>query len=438
MDAQLPIPYRAGRRASDVSPGRLHPPAGEVIRGPHRMASSLWWAHPSILILLVLLPIYLSVLVYDFRKHVPIAYVPGFDYWVGLVMLLSMVVGVQWALAHRHTLQVRRPPRVTNRVMWLLLLPTLLAYALWFGPVLARPELLLEVFRGERSEIRNDIDTIKGITTFTQWGVAYVIAYAIKAAYEPSTVTRAHRIGLALVFVLAAFRAFAWAERLALIELAICFGITRLSHLQVPAGWRSRAANVVPALAPLALFGLFTLSEYFRTWEQLQNQYSSVWALSLDRLTTYYATAVNNSIGALVEIQGWPFYSSAFALESLWKTPGLGELLSAAFYDPRWLEARWLVQFGNVAFNSHTAYFRIVLDLGYFGSVVYHLVMGYIIGRAYLGWQRGRVFGLLMYGVFVLHLLESLRFSYLAETRFVPLALGLAVLAWDIRSQQRR
>ena len=59
--------------------------------------------------------------------------------------------------------------------------------------------------------------------------------------------------------------------------------------------------------------------------------------------------------------------------------------------------------------------------------------VGYIIGRAYAGFRRGYTFGLLMYAVFVLFLIESLRYSYLAETRFVPLAVGLILLAFDIR-----
>jgi uncharacterized integral membrane protein len=60
-----------------------------------------------------------------------------------------------------------------------------------------------------------------------------------------------------------------------------------------------------------------------------------------------------------------------------------------------------------------------------------------LIGRAYMGWQRGHVFGLLMYAIFMVHLLESLRFSYLAETRFIPLVLGLLVLALEVHRQRR-
>ena len=397
-----------------------------------RQASELWWLHPSRIILLVLMPVYLSVLAYDFKKHTPIAYVPGWDYAFGLLLLLAMLAGVQLALAHRHTVNTVRPPQISLGLMLVLLLPALAAYAVWFGPVLLRTELLLEVVRGERAEIRDDIATVKGITTFTQFGLAYVIAYAIKSGTQPRSITRIEKAGLALVFVLAFFRAFAWAERLAVMELLVCFAVTRMAYLPIASNRNWRLARVLPALAPFALYGVFTATEYFRSWEFLTSQYSSVWELSLDRLITYYATAVNNGIGVLVETPDWPYYSGAFVFESLWLTPGLGQMLDGAFGNRRIVESHWLQSLGNPAFNSPTAYFRTVLDLGYFGSVLYYTGLGYLIGRAYLGLQRGQVFGLLMYGVFVLHLIESLRYGYLGETRFVPLAIGLTLVALDI------
>ena len=69
------------------------------------------------------------------------------------------------------------------------------------------------------------------------------------------------------------------------------------------------------------------------------------------------------------------------------------------------------------------------------GKIVYERFFAafcFLIGRAYSGFQRGQVFGLLMYGVFVLHLAESLRYGYLGETRSVPLFLGLTLVALDI------
>ena len=381
---------------------------------------------------------YLSVLAYDFKQHAPLVYVPGWDYAFGLVMLLAMVTGVQLALAHRYTVQAVAAPQISLALMMLLLVPTLVAYAVWFGPVLQRPELLMEVVRGERPEIRDDISTVKGVTTFTQFGLAYVIAFAVLAGSKTRAITRIEKVGFVLIFVLACFRAFAWAERLAVMELLVCFTVSRLAYAQTTSTQQWRLACTLPAMAPFLLYGVFTLTEYFRSWEFLTKEYDSVWHLSLDRLTTYYATAINNGVGVLVETTDWPYYSGAFIFESLWLTPGLGSLLDGAFGHRQMVEAQWLHTFGSPAFNSPTAYFRTVLDLGYLGSAVYYTGLGYLIGRAYLGLQRGHVFGLLMYGVLVLHLIESLRYGYLGETRFVPLALGLTLVAMDIHRLRGR
>jgi oligosaccharide repeat unit polymerase len=298
--------------------------------------------------------------------------------------------------------------------------------------------LLAEIVSGARSELRDSLSTTAGITTFTQFGVAYVIAYALKSGAGIQPISRLERAGLILVFVLAAFRAFAWAERLAVTELIVCWTITRMAYLPItrPSHWR--IANVAPTVAPFGLYLIFTASEYFRSWEYYTNQYDSVWAFTLDRLLAYYATAVNNGIGVLVDTTGWPHYSGAFVVESLYRMPGLGPLLQQAFSDPRTVPHDWLEVYARPEFNSPTDYFRIVLDLGFFGAALYYLLLGYVIGRAYDGLRQGRTFGLLGYGVLVLQLMESLRYGYIGEARFVPLLIGLLLVAADMHRQRER
>ncbi len=97
------------------------------------------------------------------------------------MLLLSVAVGIQWALAQSRQGPAQLPPRLSSGLMLALLLPALLSYAVWFGPLLGKPQLLLEIVRGERSELRDAISTVPGVTTFTQFGVAYAIAYAMKA-----------------------------------------------------------------------------------------------------------------------------------------------------------------------------------------------------------------------------------------------------------------
>lgn len=408
------------------------PPGGST-----RRAADLWWLHPSVIVLLGLLPMYLAVLLYDLRRTVPAAYIPGLNYWFGVLLLLAVVVGIHWALSPARLGAARVPPRISLGVMLLLLLPALAAYAVWFGPLLAQPQLLVELATGQRSYVRDEISTVKGVTTFTQFGLAYIVAYAIKTGARMQRVHRIEHLGALLLVLLAVFRAFAWAERLAVLELMVCFTITRMAYLPITTARGWRLASVLPALSPLVVYGVFTASEYFRSWPFYQDQHDSVWAYTLQRLVTYYATAVNNGVGMLEETPGWPFFSGSILLESLWKIPpGLKDVVGAVAIDVPPLEAQFLERFASPEFNSPTAYFRIVLELGYFGAALFFLGLGYLIGRAYAGLRRGHVFGLLCYGVFVLHLAESLRYGYLGETRFVPTALGFLLVALDIQRQR--
>lgn len=400
-------------------------------------AADLWWLQPSLIVLLAVLPIYLGVLAYDFSHVVQNAYVPSLFFAFGVVLILALAVGAQWALAHRVQGPTLMPPQISTAAMMVLLLPTLAAYAGWFGPLMLRPELLMEIALGQRREVRDSISTIPGVTTFTQFGVAYAIAYAIKSGAAVQKVSAAERIGFALVIALATFRAYAWAERLAVIEILVCYVIARMAYLPLTGTRLRRAADIVPAIGPFVLYLLFTASEYFRSWEFYVNQYSSVWAFTLDRLITYYATAVNNGIGILVETADWPHYSGAFVVDWLYIMPGVSKLFEDAFGNPRDVTALFLNTYLRPEFNSPTAFFRIVFDFGFLGSVLYCLAVGYVVGRAYIGFRRGHIFGLLTYPVCVLFLIESLRYSYLGETRIVPLAVGLGIIGLDMRRGRR-
>ena len=411
------------RRAIDALPAR----------NPLRRAADLWWLHPTLIILLIVVPVYLSVLGFDFRRVVQNVYVPSALYLFGLLLILCVPVGIQWALASQPPTPARQPPRISRTVMLMLLLPALLAYALWFGPLLAKPDLLLELVRGQRPEVRDTISTLPGVTTFTQLGVAYAIAYAIKSGAGIERLSAIERFGFWLLLGLAVFRAFVWAERLAVIEFVVCFLVARLAYLPVSTSKRWRFANIAPVLAPLVLYLIFTASEYFRSWEFYSNQYDSIWAFTLDRLITYYATAVNNGIGMLTDNTRWPYLSGAFVVEWPFRMPGLAKVLEAAVGNPRDDFLEWLSVFARPEFNSSTAYFRSAVDLGYAGSVLFFIATGFFIGRAYAGFRRGFTYGLLVYPVFVLAMIESLRYSYFGESRIVPLAVGLIMVGLDMR-----
>lgn len=401
-----------------------------------RPAAHLWWLHPGRIVVLVLIPLYLAIGGFDFARVVKNVYVPSGLYLFGLVLIVAMGLGIGAAVLHAPLRAVpREPPRISTGLMLLLLAFMLLAYAVWLGPLVARPALLVEIWRGERAELRDDLSTSPGLTTLTQLGVAYVIAYAIKCGAGVQRVSRAEHIGFWLVLALALLRAFAWAERLAVLELMVCWVVARLAYLPIHSEARWRIASVAPAIAPLLVYLAFTASEYFRAWEYYVHRYDSIWAFTLDRLLTYYATAVNNGAGIATDLTGWPYFEGGFTFKWLHRMPLIGSLFEVSFGNARPIDNDWLERYARPEFNSPSTVFRVLLDLGYFGATLFLIGIGWLIGRAWVGFRLGHRYGLLTYPMWMLFLLEFMRYSYLSESRFVPLALGLILLALDIRRQ---
>jgi hypothetical protein len=231
------------------------------------------------------------------------------------------------------------------------------------------------------------------------------------------------------MLLLAVVRAVVWSERLAVIEVVVVYLVATLAYTRVTTqrGWR--IATIVPLVAPLLLYVVFTATEYMRTWDHYRNDYDSVWEFALERLLTYYATASNNGIGLLVENNQWPMYSGRFIAEWLYLMPELGDWMREALGDPMSYYTTFLDRFARPEFNSATGLFQVVFDLGYAGSMLYFLAVGAVIGSLWIGWRRQSPLSVLFYPVCVMFLVELLRFNYFAATRFLPLALAL-VFVW--------
>ncbi len=391
---------------------------------PRRTAPELWWLDPRRIVLVILVPAYLSFLAFDYSRVVPHAYVPSALYFWGLALLLALAAGASFGA------QTQLPPaggaslHVPRWLPVLLLAGTLVAYAVWFYPLALRPELVLEVLRGERSNVRGAVTTVPPLTTLTQWGVAYAIVYAVRrgggrtAGWE--------RAGLWLIVLLALLRGIVWSERLALIEVLVPYAIARLAFHRFASAAGFRAAALVPLVAPLALYLLFTGSEYFRSWEFYRNYYDSVWRFALDRLTAYYAVAANNGIGLLMESHRWPTFDGSYVLQWAFPRPpgdASNFLLNAAQYD----YDAFLTDFARPELNNPSGLFPIVYDIGFFGSALYFLLMGALIGGAYRAYRQRLAGGVLFYPVCVMFLVELLRFNYFSASRSLPILLALAL-----------
>src|SRR5207237_5340657 len=69
----------------------IFPSGGQ--QGIHPSASELWWLRPAPLVVLVIVPLYLSFLAFDYENVVPRRYVPNANYVWRLVLLLTLALG---------------------------------------------------------------------------------------------------------------------------------------------------------------------------------------------------------------------------------------------------------------------------------------------------------------------------------------------------------
>lgn len=418
-------------------PALAVPPGAWRLPLPGRALATLWWLHPLVAVAAIGL-VYASFALFDFSRIVPRSWIPSPHYAWGGALLLALAMGITAMVADRRAnaslAAVPPVPAAFDLPRWatgLLLACTLLAYTVWFQPLLLRPQLLLDVLAGRLFNLRDVAPTTPGLTTMTQFGVAYVVAVAALRASRVRPLAAWERLGVFAVFVLGTIRMLAWGERLALIELLVPWAIAQLAFAQVYRVSRWQLFSLLPLAAPLLLYGIFTATEYFRSWTTYQREYDSIWAFTLERLLAYYATASNNGIGLLAETDRWPLFSGRYVAEWLHLMPVVGDLLRASVGDGHQQYYSFLERFARPEFSNPSGLFPIVFDIGYAGSMLYFLAVGLLIGRLWVLWRLHSPAGLLFYPVMVLFLVELLRFNYLASSRFFPAALALLFL-WSV------
>jgi oligosaccharide repeat unit polymerase len=393
-------------------------------------AAQLWWLRPAPLVLCVIVPLYLSFLSFDYENVVPRRYVPSENYWWGLLLLGALALGAALAGGRNRIppgtlLPAPAPMRIPGVLTASLLVFTVTAYLVWFGPLTTQPQLIGEIFNGDRDNLRGELQTLPGVTTLTQCGIAFVVLVTIKR-YQ-GTALAWERAGVWLVIALAVGRALLWSERLAVLEVVVPCAVTAAAFYRFRTRQGARLALVLPLIGPVLLFFAFAGTEYFRSWRFYQDYYDSIWQFSYERLMTYYAVATNSGVGLLEEMRNWPQYTGRFVFEWAWSMPKLGPILTDTFGDVRLDFGDFLLDYGDREFNNPSGLFPIVYDIGYFGSAIYFFLVGLVIGLLRRSYAQKQPFGLLFYPFCVLFILELLRFNYLASSRFIPAAGSLFI-----------
>ena len=398
--------------------------------------ADIWWLHPGKLVLLFMLPVYMFVafavpalwpqlIVLKARVYMDYEYAS-----IGACALLA--VGVGALLGGRFDIEPRRPRMsyvIDERFMLAIGGLTVTAYLIWFWPVIARGQLLLE---------RDELNQTPGVTSFTQLGVIYVVCYLIttvRTGVRTSTPVR-WLFGVLLFFIL--LRVYVSSERLALIETAVPAAVIGLRYWEPERPALRSILGVIrgygPVLAIPLLFVFFGATEFVRSWSTYsQTQDISMVDFMISRVATYYYTALNNGAGMLATSE-WPDFRFMHILEFLYKLPfGIGMFLRTELGALTSPSEVFLTRFADVEFNNMSGIFPIFWDVGVTGGLIYFTLLGFVIGWGYYEASAGHPLGSVLFPSMLVACTELLRISYLNESRSFLIVLGALLASTQMR-----
>ena len=360
-------------------------------------------------------------------------YFNGFTILLTAAVIIAFSAGVWVALARqsgyssksewRGAISFSQTLLLFNFSFWV----CILGYVVWVGLGFSRGlgmAALKSVFIGgeEVYSLRTFLETVPGVTTCTQFGIASVVLGCLIGAGGRWDMVRRK---LAILLFLALLRALIYSERLAFLELAIPFLVLRLAE---PGSWaRNRwlhtLIRIAPLLGPAAVYVIFTGFEYVRSWSiYYSSRESSLFLFGFWRLVGYYVTSLNNTSFLLSR---WHHSLAApyFSLRFLWEFPVLNVFIKNVF---SWVPLDYdrfmgLLEFGaNPEFNNWGGLLAPIVDFGVLGGLAYWAVMGLVTGYLYNLYLRKHPLGMCMYPVVYLALTEVPRYLYWSEGRAFP------------------
>lgn len=302
---------------------------------------------------------------------------------------------------------------------------------------------------GYELDVRSLIGTIPGVTTLTQFGIPAVVLSAVLLANRYS---RTELVKLLLVVALAGLRALMFFERLAILELVVPALVVLAGYLATRGGkWARWILQLMPVMFIGGVVLIFGLFEYVRSWTYYGTHGSqSYFDFVVSRIAGYYATALNNG-DLMIEHLQYPGRVPYHTMEALWLAPGLEKLDlylllggnprpiiigdKTSSYDVM------LAQFGNPEFNNNSGYASVFADYGTYGGIVFFLLLGLAAGFLYSRFCTGNsvsMFGLFLYPIFFVGLLELPRYFYWSQGRATPAWVGLIVLAIMLARREAR
>ncbi|QOV98104.1 oligosaccharide repeat unit polymerase [Rhodococcus pyridinivorans] len=369
--------------------------------------------------------------------------------------LLAAISGVAFLIGLA-LIQIRRMPtrqleiyvgsniiRVAQKSARVTFWIAILGYIFWVvaalrqGAGIQQVQAVLNFQEGSVGDLKRVSVPVGGLTTLTQ-----LAAISVTLRFFLIRVGIRDRVWeLYVLLALSVMRAFFYGERLALIEVAVPIVILLVvvSQAQRKAAGGTFVRAVLPVLAVPALWSVFAIFEYSRSWLAYRlTTDKTFFEYITDRLLGYYITSINNSSLYHQKLVGLT-HDPLFSFPAVWDSPVVGQLLGPAVVSGTGVRSWWsatLASRGNPEFNNAGTFLVVDADIGTFGSVVYWMVLGILIGLAYYKMRTGRLAGLLAYATVFLGLLELLRIIYWVQGRFVPTLIGIVIVGAMLSNAQ--
>jgi oligosaccharide repeat unit polymerase len=284
--------------------------------------------------------------------------------------------------------------------------------------------------------MRTQLERSAGISSLASLGLAFFVLVAHRVwTLRAGPLPRALRVMAWLLGALTLFRAFAWAERLALIEVGVVVALFCFGHGDMTRPLLRRIRQALPLLAATSVIGFFALAEFDRSWSShyaaIESSYGSFIA---QRLVNYYYQALNNGAG-MITVMDWPSYQFSNLLHWLHQFPVL--LGPIVRYLTTARPNDFLERFGDPEFSNSSGLFAVFYDAGLPLGILLLAVFGCLAQSAYQAFrERDNVMGLL-FPVFFMGLIEFFRFWYIGNSRAFLLIVAL-LLAIVLARQRMR
>lgn len=400
-----------------------------------------WWTYPSRVALFVMLPIFLACATLGEADFA--VYKHSHKFLSGDVVHLGMAVIIGFAVfsflfePRRALPDIARPipAAALDRAIAVIATLVVFAYVVFLSPLLFRPQLMLEHMQGSSTAmytLRETLNRVPGVTSFMALQsllAVLIVCYTHLTGQERPRILRWLLVAVAICCVL---RSWLWSERLATIELFL--PIMLLTFARISPAWSERPLRpfaFAPAAGFVALLAVFTLGEYFRSWQTYQHVFPGTFADFIAvRFAGYYATALNN--GAALVTLADPFYAPVMTGDWLAKFP-LADLQSRA--STNFEAMQFLDAYLNPELNNMSGIFLPIADFGPVFGILAWCALGALSGWLLRSAASGCIAGLLFYPVWFTGVIEMLRVFYWGETRFFPVVLGALALTWYLGRQ---